>query len=78
VIANTFSRLELIPFWETIYSSSFFEGTPNVHFLGFSFILNVLRLSKVSARSEMSPLSSRVFNDHVVNVRFGVAPELSM
>jgi hypothetical protein len=43
--------------WETIYPRNFPEGTPNVHFSGFSFILNFLRLSKVSARSEMSPSS---------------------
>jgi hypothetical protein len=61
VIADTFSRLGLIPRWETVYSSNFPEGTPNVHFSGFSFILNFLMLSKVSARLEMSPSSSRVF-----------------
>jgi hypothetical protein len=42
VIANTFSRLGSIPQWETIYPSNFPEGTSNVHFLGFSFILNFL------------------------------------
>jgi hypothetical protein len=61
VIADTFSRLGSIPRWETIYPSSFLKGTPNVHFSGFNFILNFLRLSKVYARSEMSPPSSRVF-----------------
>jgi hypothetical protein len=38
--------------------SSFPEGTPNVHLSRFNFILNFLRLSKVSAKSEMSPSSS--------------------
>jgi hypothetical protein len=61
VIADTFSGLGSIPRWETIYPSNFPEGTPNVHFSGFSFILNFLRLSKVFARSEMSHSSSRVF-----------------
>jgi hypothetical protein len=54
VIANTFSGLGSIPRWETIYPSNFPEGTLNVYFSGFSFILNFLWLSKVSARSEMS------------------------
>jgi hypothetical protein len=61
VIADTFSRLGSIPRCETIYLSNFAEGTPNVHFSGFSFILNFLRLSKVSAMSEKSHSSSRVF-----------------
>jgi hypothetical protein len=60
-IADTFFGLGLIPRWETIYPSSFPHGTSSVHLSGFSFILNFLRLSKVSARSEMSPSSSRVF-----------------
>jgi hypothetical protein len=55
VIANTFSGLGSIPQWETIYLSNFSEGTLNVHFSGFSFIMNFLRLSKISTRSEMSP-----------------------
>jgi hypothetical protein len=57
VIANT-SMLGSIPHQETIYPSRFPEGTPSVHFLGFSFIFNFLKLSNVSARSEMSPSSS--------------------
>jgi hypothetical protein len=57
VIADTFSGLGSIPRWETIYPSNFLEGMPNVHFSGFSFILNFLRLLMVSARSEMSPSS---------------------
>jgi hypothetical protein len=61
VIADTFFGLGSIPRWEPIYLSNFLEGTPNVHFLGFNFILNFLRLLNVSARSEMSPSSSRVF-----------------
>jgi hypothetical protein len=60
VIADTFSWLGSIPHRETIYLTSFPEGMPNVHFSGFSFILNFLRLSNVSARSKMSPSSSRV------------------
>jgi hypothetical protein len=61
LIVDTFSTLESILQRETIYLSNFLEGTENVHFLGFSIILNFLKLSKVSARSEMSPSSSRVF-----------------
>jgi hypothetical protein len=57
VIADTFSGLGLIPRWETIYLSNFLEGTLNMHFLGFNFVLNFLRLSKVSVRSEMCLLS---------------------
>jgi hypothetical protein len=49
VIADTFSRIGLIPQQETIYPSNFPKGTPNVHISGFSFILNFLRLTKVSA-----------------------------
>jgi hypothetical protein len=59
VIVDTFG-LGSIPHRETICPSNFPEGTPNVHFSGFSIILNFLRLSKVSARSEMSPSSSQV------------------
>jgi hypothetical protein len=58
VIAETLSELGSMPRREIIYPSNFLEGTPNVHFLEFSFILNFLRLSKVSARSEMSLSSS--------------------
>jgi hypothetical protein len=61
VIAYTFSRLGSIPHWETIYLSSFPECTPNVHFSVFNFMLNFLRLLKVSTRSEMSPFDSLVF-----------------
>jgi hypothetical protein len=38
VIANTFSGLGSIPRWETIYLSSFHEGTPNAHFQGSTSI----------------------------------------
>jgi hypothetical protein len=55
VIANTFSGLGSMLQWEAIYLSNFPKGTLNVHFSRFSFILNFLRLSKVSAWSEMSP-----------------------
>jgi hypothetical protein len=58
VIADSFSGLGSMPRWETIYPSNFPEGTLNVHFSGFSFILNFLRLSKVSASSEMTLSSS--------------------
>jgi hypothetical protein len=58
VIADTFSGLGSISHWETIYPSNFPEGTLKVHLSGFSFILNFLRLSKVSARLELSPSSS--------------------
>jgi hypothetical protein len=54
MIVDTFSWLGSIPCWETIYPSSFHEGTPNVHFSGFNFMLIFLRLSKVPARSEIS------------------------
>jgi hypothetical protein len=58
IITDTYNRLGLIPRRETIYPSNFPEGTSNVQLLGFSFILNFLMLSKVSASSEMSPSSS--------------------
>jgi hypothetical protein len=58
VMDNTFSRLGSILCQETIYPSNFPEGTLNIHFLGFHFILNFLRLSKVSTRLEISPSSS--------------------
>jgi hypothetical protein len=51
VIVNTFSGLGSIPQRKTIYPSNFPKGTPNVHFSGFSFILNFLRLSMVTTRS---------------------------
>jgi hypothetical protein len=58
VIVDTFSGLGLIPRQETIYLSSFPKSTLKVHFSGLSFILNFLRLLKVTARSEMSLSSS--------------------
>jgi hypothetical protein len=58
IITDTYNRLGSIPRRETIYPSNFPEGTLNVQLLGFSFILNFLMLSKVSASSEMSPSSS--------------------
>jgi hypothetical protein len=58
IITDTYNRLGSIPRRETIYPSNFPEGTSNVQLLGFSFILNFLMLSKVSASSEMSPSSS--------------------
>jgi hypothetical protein len=61
VIAGTFYGLGSIPWRNTIYPINFPEGMSHVHFLGFSFILNFLKLLKVSARSEMSPSSSQVF-----------------
>jgi hypothetical protein len=78
VIAGTFSGLESMPRWETIYLSNFSEGTPKVHFLGFSFILNFLRLSKVSARSRDKSLIFLSFYDHIVNVRFSIPPNLGL
>jgi hypothetical protein len=58
---NSRDRLAMAPpRWETIYPSNFPEGTSNVHFSGFNFMLNFLRLSKVYAGSEMSPSDSRV------------------
>jgi hypothetical protein len=60
VIANIFSGLGSIPCRETIFLSNFPMCTPNVQFSRFSLILNFLRLSKVSARLEMSPSCSRV------------------
>jgi hypothetical protein len=73
-IANTFSVLGSIPRQETTYPSNFLEGTPIVHFLGFSFILHFLRLSKVQVRYESLIFPS--LYDHVVNIRFSVAPKL--
>jgi hypothetical protein len=73
----TFSGLGSIPRWETIYQSNFPKGTPKVHLLGFSSILNLVELSKVSlcqVRDE-SLIFSRLY-DYVVNVRFCVAPKL--
>jgi hypothetical protein len=60
IITDTISGLGSIPRQETMYSSNFPKGMPNVHFSGFSFILNFLRLSRVSTRLEMIPSSSRV------------------
>jgi hypothetical protein len=58
VIVVTFYGIESIPRRETIDRSNFPKGTPNVHFLGFRFILNFLNLSKVFAMSKISPSSS--------------------
>jgi hypothetical protein len=58
VIAEPFSGLVSIPRWETIYLCSFPKGTLKVHFSGFNFMINFFRLSKVSARLEMSPSDS--------------------
>jgi hypothetical protein len=56
VIADTFSGLGSIPQRKTIYPSNFPEGTSNVHFSRFSFILNFLKCSdeNLMARVEQS------------------------
>jgi hypothetical protein len=74
VMADTFSGLGLILRWETIYPSSFPKGTPNIHLSRFNFILNFLGLLKVSARSEMSPTSSRVLMTTSSTYTFALRP----
>jgi hypothetical protein len=58
VLAVTFSGFGSIPRREIIYPSNFPDCKLNVHFSGFSFILNFLRLLKVPARLEMNLSSS--------------------
>jgi acid stress-induced BolA-like protein IbaG/YrbA len=77
VIADTFSGLGSIPRQETIYLSNFPEGTLNVHFSGFSFIL--IFFSQVveglcQVRDESLIFSS--LYEHVFNICFNVAPKL--
>src|SRR3954463_16225550 len=56
---------------ETTYPSSCPVGTPKVHFPGFSFILYLRRLAKVSARSASG------FYHHVVDVDVDIAANLA-
>ena len=51
IIVRTFSGLTSIPLWDTINPKNFPVVTPNVHLLGFNFILYVRSVSKVSRRS---------------------------
>jgi hypothetical protein len=74
MIADTLSGLGPIPCRETIYPSSFPEGTPNIYFSRFNLMLNFLRLSKVKDESFIF-LS---LYDHVVNICTSIAPELSV
>jgi hypothetical protein len=74
VIVDTFSGLGSIPRRETIYLINFPKGTPNVHFSGFSFILNFLMLSKVSVRTEMSPSSPQVLTTTSLTYALALRP----
>jgi hypothetical protein len=76
VAANTFSGLRSIPRWETIYPSNFLEGTPNVHFSGFSFILNFSLVVKGLCHVRHESLIFPSLYDHVVNIRFSVELKL--
>jgi len=57
VMAETFSRLALIPHSETMNLRSKPQGTPKTHFSGFSLIPLALRHRKVSSRSTTRPLA---------------------
>jgi hypothetical protein len=78
VIADTFSGLGLIPRRETIYLSNFPEGTSNVHFLGFNFILNFSQVVEGLYHVRDESLIFLSLYDHIVNIRFSVAPKLRM
>ena len=50
VIAVILSQLASMPRLDTMYPSSLLLGTPNVHFSGFSLMLNLLRFANVVLR----------------------------
>jgi hypothetical protein len=78
VIADNFSGLGSIPWQETIYPSSFPESTPNVHFLGFNFILNFSHVVEGLFQVRDKSLIFLSLYDHVDNVHFSIVPNLWM
>ena len=47
-MARTFSGLTSIPLWDTMKPKNFLAVTPNMHLLGFSFMLYDRRVSNIS------------------------------
>jgi hypothetical protein len=76
VIADTFSGLETIPRRETIYPSNFHEDILNVHFSGFTFILKCSHIIKSLCQVKDESIVFLSLYDHVVNIRFNIAPKL--
>jgi hypothetical protein len=52
-MVDILSGFTLIPHSIMMYPRSFPRGIPNVHFFGFSLMLNHRRLLRVSSKSEM-------------------------
>ena len=75
MIALIFSVFASIPLWLTMKPSSFPDGTPKTHLVGFNFHLKLRKLLKVSSRSGIKE-SFLCLYDHVVDVSFHVAVEL--
>jgi hypothetical protein len=76
VMADTFSWLGSISRWETIYLSSFPEGTLKVHFSGFNIILNFLRFVKGLCQVRDEPFFFLSLYHHIVNIHFCIMPKL--
>src|SRR6266511_955891 len=69
----SFSRLTSMPRYDTMKPSSFPEGTPKTHFLGFRFHLKHLKFVNIS-----DIILNPGLDDDIVNICFHVASELIM
>jgi hypothetical protein len=76
VIANTFSGLGSIPQREAIYPSNFPEGTLNVHFSRVQLHFDFSQVVKCLYQVRDESLVFLSLYDHIVNIRFSVAPKL--
>ena len=71
-----FSGFASIPLWLTMKPSSFPDGMPKTHLVGFSFHLKLHKLLKVSSRSGIKESYSFCLYDHVIDVSFHIVVEL--
>ena len=75
-MALIFSGFASIPLWLIMKPSSFLDGTPKTHLVGFNFHLKLRKLLKVSSRSGIKESDSFVFTTENVDLGFYVAMEL--
>jgi len=61
---------------EMMYPNNLPEGTPKVHFVGFSFMSNLLKFSNVPKRSQIRSLGFLRFDDNVIDIGFYILTDL--
>ena len=71
-MALIFSGFASIPLWLTMKPSSFLDGTPKTHLVGFNFHLKLCKLLKVGDKV----VEFLCFYDHIVDVGFHIAMKL--